>query len=286
MSILTELKPIEISIVDKGANKRKFLILKRKGHIMSDLINKVLEMSIEDEDKLNEELVKAQLDEEAVEAIKAALKLLRAVKDKLPAGAADTVFSALAQWAGYGYPQAGIVKPVTTYTEYPKPDYGKKKQEELMEKIPAELKTELEALWKAKSDELDSLKKRTEELEATLKKEAEEKERLAFVEKAKILKTIGDNEKVGNLLYKFFKIAPEEEKELEDLLTNINNAIEKSSLFKEIGTTSNSPMSAREKIQKAAEKLANEKKISYHQAYAEILKEPEFKKLYSEMEGE
>lgn len=295
MSKLKNLEPLEISIVDKGANKRKFLILKNneKGENMDELINKILELKIDNESELDEELKKAQLSEEATKAVKAALKLLAGIKDMLPAGAKESVLSTLAQWAGYGYPQAGILKPVGYYPHPEKYGYASpskkaedEKKEEIISKIPEELKAELETLWKSYDSEITLLKKQTIELDEMLKKELHEKKQREFIEKAKTLKHIGEPEKIGSLLHKFFNVAPEEEKELEELLTNINNVIDKSSLFKEIGTKSETTADALSKLDQAATTLSKKKGISYFKAYDEVLKRPEMKKLYNEIEKE
>lgn len=138
--ILRELEVGEVSLVDKAANKRKFLLVKSEkgGNEMpmteiilscdeskEDILKSVAEMDdsqvallksvmeldesqatlfkslLEPGDESIEELKKAKMSEKAVAAVKAALKALRGVKEELP----EDIMKKLAACGGYAYPE-------------------------------------------------------------------------------------------------------------------------------------------------------------------------------------
>jgi hypothetical protein len=96
---ITNLDTLEVSLVPKGANKKKFILFKSdKGEIeMQELLKNILEKKLENEDKIESICKDNGLSENAVNAIKGALRILLAAKDELP----EEIFSMLAEMAGY-----------------------------------------------------------------------------------------------------------------------------------------------------------------------------------------
>ena len=80
---LTDLETVEVSLVDKGANRRTFAIRKSENDKMN-LIDAILQAPFEKSDELIERLQKAELSEQAAEGVKSALQLLSAFQEELP----------------------------------------------------------------------------------------------------------------------------------------------------------------------------------------------------------
>jgi hypothetical protein len=102
----------EISLVSKGANKRRFMIIKSQGgaNSMEDILKDFLVNFSEDEDV--EDFQKAENEDKLREKLRESLKEIRKFEEDLPDSLRKAI-SVLALWAykGYGYPAAGK-KPV------------------------------------------------------------------------------------------------------------------------------------------------------------------------------
>jgi len=81
---LRELETVEVSLVDKGANKRTFAIKKSEKKEM-DVIEAILAAPFEKGDAIMDRLKKAELSEQAVEGIKSAVQILSAFQEEVPA---------------------------------------------------------------------------------------------------------------------------------------------------------------------------------------------------------
>jgi phage tail tape-measure protein len=93
---LKNLKAREVSLVDRAAIKRRFLILKEDS-AMSDILKSVLETDLENESKVDEILKAAGIGEEAVAAVKGSMRLLTAYKDELP----DDILATIGNLSGF-----------------------------------------------------------------------------------------------------------------------------------------------------------------------------------------
>lgn len=95
---LSQLIVNEVSLVPKGANKKRFALIKsEKGDPdMEELLNAVSQAKLENEDKIDEICKQAKLSDNAIAAVKGALRLLMAVRQELP----DVLFRQLSQIAG------------------------------------------------------------------------------------------------------------------------------------------------------------------------------------------
>lgn len=98
--ILSDLRPIEVSLVDRPAVRRKFLILKRDGGAPMDeeTVRELLDIMTIPTEGETELIAKAGVSGRAATAVKGALRLLAAYKDELP----DDLMCDLAGIAGYG----------------------------------------------------------------------------------------------------------------------------------------------------------------------------------------
>jgi hypothetical protein len=101
---LRDLKVEEVSLVRRGANRKRFLLLKSAlggDSAMYDetLLDRVLSTDLENEDEIEQVLKAKGLSEKATNAVKGALRLLNAYKDELP----PDIINTLASLVGYGY---------------------------------------------------------------------------------------------------------------------------------------------------------------------------------------
>ena len=80
---LTDLETVEVSLVDKGANRRTFAIRKSEKNTMT-VIEAILAAPFDKSEELMERLKKAELSEQAAEGVKSALQLLSAFQEELP----------------------------------------------------------------------------------------------------------------------------------------------------------------------------------------------------------
>lgn len=117
---LKDLDVVEVSLVDRAANRRKFLLMKRDGEegremddaggelvlevgnaALAALLKRIAEGSA-DRDAVEEALEKMELSERARMAVRAALRALESAKDELP----KDIIMTLAALGGYTYPEA------------------------------------------------------------------------------------------------------------------------------------------------------------------------------------
>lgn len=98
----------EISLVEEGANQKRFYILKQqRSRDMKELIE-IMKSLLGDEltDEEIEEFQKAELSDNALKAIKSAAKTLDKYKEDLPADV-KAALKTLMKYASYGYPPKG-----------------------------------------------------------------------------------------------------------------------------------------------------------------------------------
>jgi hypothetical protein len=98
LTAVTEMLTAEVSLVNRGANlKERFPLSKSLEETeMEEILKAVMEMGLDSEEKLAEILKKAEVSEKGSAAGTAAVKILHAFKDELPAA----VFADLAKAAG------------------------------------------------------------------------------------------------------------------------------------------------------------------------------------------
>jgi len=181
----TELKRLfvrEISLVDKPANRRRFLLFKsaegpKGGTLMADAalsdeaalaLEEALNSEAEREDELMEALEtiakaeKAELSDADKNAVKGALRLLAKVKNAV----GDAVMKKLAALAGYGYAAPEKANPKKK-PEEEEEDYGTKRKAAVKkESVPAEVLEIAKAA--STSEEYESIVKAAQESPATV----------------------------------------------------------------------------------------------------------------------
>lgn len=102
---LVDIEAEEISLVDRAANRKKFAIIKRRVNV--DELFETLKAIYGEEEitaEVMERLRKADLPEDALNAIKGALNLLKKYLSDMPADVKDAV-KALGKYASFGAPE-------------------------------------------------------------------------------------------------------------------------------------------------------------------------------------
>jgi len=205
LTSLTELDPVELSLVDAGANmKKRFPITKSKEFQMDkqfeEILKSVLETELDEESELSDFIAKAKVSEKGAAALKSALRILSAYKDEMPKDALDKLASA----AGYAAPTMKQDKKMEDemggYPDPTKQDEVKKYLEKMPEEVrkalgvpepkpePAaapELPPEMQAIMKAQADQVEALQKKNAEIEKSLAAERDKRELAEWTAKAK-----------------------------------------------------------------------------------------------------
>lgn len=251
---LTDLRALEVSLVDKGANeKKRFPITKQEQDMELDkeILEAVLKTEVDEEADLFEYLEKAKLSPKGVNAVKAALRLLNAYKDEMP----SDVLAKLADVAGYSAPKEAKKQKESTPKKKMEPE-----EEEMKEKeVKKELTPEAEEILKAQKTELEDLKKRNEEVTKALQVEKDKRELDDWVRKAEADLAFypGKNaQELGESLKKMADFDPEVAKTQFEAMKAASDALKESNVLKEAGEFGKSTEgSAWSKIQKMAEGL-------------------------------
>lgn len=311
MPELTDLDVVEVSLVDKAANKRKFLILKSQGGDAMDnelILNcedgmedilKAIALAGDDEAAWEAELKKAKLTDKGMKAVKAALRALNGVKMELP----KNILEALARLGGYGYAAPEMEKQKAKEEDMAKQkakeeeDMAKQKakDEEEMAKqkkdkekygykmkkdgspdfdsIPDEVRPMVESLWKQSNEAI----LKAQATEATLAKERDERLTKEFIQKARTSfgrLSIKADEFGPILKAAFQKLDKAEYEELDRVLRSADEAMDQ--LFIEKGTSLSDDAGTQPaviKLEKAAEKIATRDGITREQAFIKALNE-------------
>ena len=225
--LLSDLDVFEVSLVNKPANGRSFYMTKNADEesTMDEKLLAILETPAANEAAFDAVIQKEELSEDAVRAVRAALRLLDAFRDEIPS---DTL-NGLADAAG-----------MDRFEEENNPEKGMTEMQKDAEAetadiiksadIPEELRPTLEAIWKSNEE----YAARVSELENVLKSERDE--RLAKTEAERVSKSYGhvpgaEAHKVADLLISVRKGNPEHADAIEELLS----ATEKAMVAKEDG---------------------------------------------------
>ena len=214
---------------------------------MEEILKTIFETPLDNEEEIREKLQKEELDKNVVDVIIAVLKLLEAYKDSLP----PDVLARIATLAGYAY---GYPPPTEKSEEKKETEEVSKGEDNVidLESLPENVKPMVERLWK----EHEEIVKKAQELEKALKAEQEERKKLEFINKAKQFKHIPMKpEELGVMLKSLSETNEEMYNKFIQLLTSLDNQIEQSGLFKEIGKSGEGSTTAWGKIEAMATEL-------------------------------
>lgn len=261
---LEKLETLEVSLVPKGANKRRFAIRKAEETTMQEIINAVLSAELDNEAQVDKVLKAAGMSDKAIAACKSMLKLATGFKDEMP----KDLMTMLAKLAGY----AGGVE---------KADKGPS-----LEDLPAEARAHVEALFKASKAAED----RAAKAEALLKAERDERRTKEFVAKAaeELPHLPGAKaDELGPVLKSLADVSPADYEKILGVLKAADAAIKASEVLAQVGRggqTSGIAGTAWGQIEKLAEGLVQkgDRHATRAQAIDEVLKTAQGKALYQE----
>lgn len=234
---LTELSnfpPEEVSLVDKGANKKpRFPIVKELG-MDQEILKAVLETPADEETDLEEWVKKADLSDKGNSAVKGIARLLNGFRDELP----EDVMSVLTKAAGFKAPEDKEKKK----KEKPYPEEEEEMSEEKKvkkEETPSDVQPveNHEAVLKAYKTELDALKAQNEAVEKALKEERDQRVLASWVQKAKEdLSYLSETpEELGTTLKDLAEVKKEMADKHFEQLKKASDAIKNSEIFEEKG---------------------------------------------------
>jgi len=265
----------EVSLVDRAANKRKFILFKSEGGVMK-IDEMVLKAILEGDLPLAEKLksVFEGWSEKAVGAFQAVMKLLGSYKDELPADALTKSAEVLKEM---GFELPTVEKVVTKEVEKgAKPTWLPVKKDDGsydLSSIPEESRPMVEMLLKSYDGSEDEIKKLNEKLE----KAADEQATKEAVAKAATFTHIPElsAEEFAPVIKALSGADFEAWAKVESILKAANKVIEDGELLKQFGKDGIGESEAERKLDSMAKervtKSAGEK--SYEQAYTEILDE-------------
>lgn len=249
-----DIKPREVSLVKRPANKREFLLTKNDGEEMDELLQAVLETQADNEDAVVESLKARGLDDSAIEAAKGVMRLISAYSDKFDGDA----FKEIGKAVGFetGEETKGDTKPKITKTE--------------KATLDPETRTKVESLEKA----YDAYKSRIDKLEESLAQSESDKRVASFVEKVKDLDGLNSTpENVGTSLKEFADATSDEKAdEMLQILRAASAAVKNAELFSEYGSSgvSVAGQSALEEVDRQAEAIAKSDNIDIIRAREKV----------------
>ena len=268
-----------ISFVPRGANRKKYFLVKEDRALKDDIIKSILET---DEGDISRVLKEAGLEGEAAGVLEAAAKLLKAYKDELPEGALQILAKAS------GLPE--LQPAAKGHTKEEGAREGKKKEgaagtvlsKEALEKMdPA-----TQAIVKQLQEENTATKAEAREARQMAKELKDEQVLKEYVAKAEELQSLPVQPlKLGPIMKTIGEAHPEEFDEIFRLLKAADAVIEKSELFREFGKSGPGESSAEAQIYaKARAMVAKDGDLTFEEAVEKVMDlEPE---LYEKSEAE
>ena len=176
ITALKDVKTLEVSLVEAGANKKKrFPIMKSRSETMDRILVEVLKAEGQSDavTKL-ESLLKMEMPDDAKKAVMAAMKLLEAYSDMLPVGEALAALRSAS-----GEEEEAEAEEVKVESAEHEEEEDKKEEESDEEKLmkslgdlPAAAKGAMEAIWKRNEELAKKLEDRESELGVEIAKRA------------------------------------------------------------------------------------------------------------------
>jgi len=274
LDAMTRLDASEVSLVRRGANKKKrFPIFKSEEEDMSDnqeVLKAVLETEIDGEETLKEYFEKAKVSDKGIAAVKGALRILSSFKDEMP----GDIMGKLAAIAGYKQEKQEEEPPM-----YPEPK-DKKKIKKWLDEMPEDLRKQFELkeeseeepvkkedlpeeVQKAMEDQdkkLADMQAENEKINKALEAEKDKRELEEWTAKART--DLGhfpgkSAEELGQMLKDLNDANPEVAKTQFDSMKAASEAMKSSELLTEAGVIAKSGLSGStwEKVNKMADNL-------------------------------
>ena len=176
ITALKDVKTLEVSLVEAGANKKKrFPIMKSRSETMDKILVEVLKAEGQSDAVAKlESLLKMEMPDDAKKAVMAAMKLLEAYSDMMPVGEALAALRSAS-----GEEEEAEAEEVKVESAEDEEEEDKKEEESDEEKLmkslgdlPAAAKGAMEAIWKRNEELAKKLEDRESELGVEIAKRA------------------------------------------------------------------------------------------------------------------
>ena len=262
-----------ISFVPRGANRKKYFLVKEDEQLKEDILKSILET---DEGEVSRVLKEAGLEGEAAGVLEAAAKLLKAYRDELP----DDALRILAKACGLPEKEPAAKndpKKEGAGTEGP--------AEGLSKDAIAKMDPEVKAIFEKMAADSHTATERAERAENIAKSLQDEKVLKEYVEKAGDLSHLPvEPLKFGPVLKALGEGHPTEFEEILRVLKAADAALAKSELFKEIGKAGSGETSAEAAVYaKARGLVAKDADLTFDEAVAKVLEDdPELYERYED----
>jgi hypothetical protein len=299
LTSLHELKAQELSVVDRGANKkRRFSVTKSEKNTMKEeILKSVIDTELgEKEEKAIQGLIeKSELSEKGSGALEAAHRILESFKDEIPA-------EAIAKFAElHG---AKIAKEFPPPKEDEEETDEMKKEREAKEKAEkekgaavqkSEVQKKFEDIEKAHKAEIDALKENNEKITKALKEEKDTRRLSEWTQKAEkeLSHFPGKSiDEIAKSLMELEDLKPELAKSQFESMKAASDAMKENNIFKSAGESyggSTAKGSAWDQIEKLADGLvekSDDLDMTKEKAIDRVLKSEKGMKLYAEYEKE
>lgn len=248
MGRLEDVSALEVSLVGKPANNRKFLLFKSEkggGKMGEDFIEK----QMEDMD------LNPDLSSDAEGAVVGAIKMLNDYFEELPESFTNQLL--------------GLVGGAEMAEQF----LGEREDEdveEMMMEMPKEVQKQVETLFKSHKQ----LLKEKQEIMKELKEAKEKEKEKEYIAKAKEFDNLPIKaEEFGLVLKSIASNSEDDYKAVEELLKSVDEIAKTSGIFKELGSSSEgeSGANAWSRIEKSADSLVKEEGLTKEKAITKVL---------------
>jgi hypothetical protein len=264
-----------ISFVPRGANRKKYFLVKEDRQLKEDILKSILET---DEGEVSRILKEARLEGEAAGVLETAAKLLKAYRDELPEDALKILAKAC------GLPES---EPLVEKNDPKNEGEGTEgPAESLSKEAIAKMDPATQAVVKQLLEENAVTKSEAREARQIVKELKDQQVLKEYVAKAEGLQNLPVQPlKLGPIMKTLGESHPREFEEIFKLLKAADAVLEKSELFQELGKAGAKESSAEGQIYaKARGLVAKDGDLTFEEAVEKVMDmEPE---LYEKAEAE
>lgn len=246
LSSLEELETLGVSLVHRGANRKRFAFFKsEEGQEMEEdeILEAVVKTATDDEQRLESVMKDKEMSKKARSAMKGMLRIANAFKDELP----DDMLHLLAELSGRPEPKKKKdgdkdedMKAGKKAKSAKKKEEGTMQEEKVeakksLDDMPAEVKAQIDGLWKKNKEAVE----KAEQLEAVLKAERNERRKKEFIEKAskEYSHIPGESIALAEIIKSAYDSSETLGKAFEQILAGAEKAISAGAVFEEAGTS-------------------------------------------------
>ena len=266
---LTELETLEVSLVKRGANKKRYALTKSEMD-MQDLTAAILATPGETPEQV-EKVMKADLSKEAQAVVGDALKMLDAVKEEMSRDLLDAIGEAL----GVG----GKKKPPEeAKAEEDEAELVEEKEKELDGEKEGEKVEEEKSIEKSADPRIEAMFKENAELKAQIQKAADEaslKEHIAKAEKELNCVPSATPSDVGTILKRLDDFDKDLSKQVESIFAASHAIAKDSGLVEPVGSSqpgiTTTTSGAEGEIEAKAKQRVTKTGEQYEVAYLKVL---------------